>query len=156
MIAGGIADWGKCVALLESNSLHSISTTELTYRDNLPLPPQHLYNVEACIDCGPSSDVFYLSLSWQAALHSALESAVASSLSTLSIHQAPPATPGAVESDDAKMQRDDEVLEPQDTRNNQTSKQKGVACRMCYQETVSLFLTAKGVLVCKSCRIHTR
>ena len=112
VIAGGIADWGKCVALLESNSLHSNSTTELTYRDNLPLPPQRLYNVEACIDCGPSSDVFCLSLSWQAALHSALESAVASSLSTLSVHQARPATPGGAESDDAKMQRGDEVLEP--------------------------------------------
>ena len=156
VIAGGIADWGKCVALLESNSLHTISATELTYRDNLPLPPQRLYNVEACIDCGPSSNGSCLNLLWQAALHSALELAVVSSLSTLSIHQAPSVTPGAVESDDAKMQRGDDVLEPQDTRNDQTSKQKGVACRKCYQETVSLFLTAKGVLVCKSCRIHTR
>lgn len=144
MIAGGIADWGKCVALLESDSLHSISTTELTYRDNLPLPPQHLYNVEACIDCGPSSDVFCLSLSWQAALHSALESAVASSLSTLSIHQAPPATPGGAESDDAKMQRGDEVLEPQDTSNDQTSKKWELLAECVIRRRYRSFLPSKG------------
>ena len=76
-------------------------------------------------------------------------------LSTFSITAAP-LTPDALESDDAKLQCGNEVPEPQDTRTDQIQTPMGVACRMCYQETVSLFLTAKGVLACKSCRILTR
>ena len=158
VIAGGIADWTKCVALLEiasrSASLHR--SVAVTYKDTLPLPPQILSSVEACIDCGPSSDGYCLNLSWQAALHSALESAVASSLSTISFHEPQRAVGGTVEKDHAKLERRiGGVPHPQDTRNDQ-SLTMGVFCRMCHQETVSLFLSASGVLVCKACRISTR
>jgi hypothetical protein len=152
-VAGGIADWTKCVALLEKAARHVLDSHMMLPQKctkDFPMPPQHLSSVDSCLDCVPSSNGVCSTMSWQAAFQSALGSAVDSSLSSSSFHQQEHAPLDAASQQEVCTELDTELPEPQNRRANQRIN-VGVACRICDNETISLFLSPKGLLVCKAC-----
>jgi Ankyrin repeats (3 copies) len=156
-IAGCVADWAKCVALLENVARHGWKRKdalpplppECTSMNHLPMHPQHFLSVEVCQSCDLFSSRVSSTMSWQAAFQSALKSAVNCDLAVPAVIVQNSAPPGNSESD-VIMDTDTELPEAL-LSNKHEALAMGAACRVCCKETVTLFVSPKGSLVCKAC-----
>ena len=120
------------------SSLHR--TTEVKYRATLIF-----FNVDAFLDCGASSNVVFVIVMTSRPLCSARVGCGVIAVYLLM----PPAAillrrwALSTAKTRAKLERGSDVPE---SRNNQTLT-TGIGCKMCHQETVLLFLSAKGVVL---------
>jgi ankyrin repeat protein len=165
VVAGGVADWTKCRALLrdaETNNENKGQTSETTQEGtgSLPSPPLHLSTIDGCLDCekyGDDDDSgMCLTSSWQAAFQAALGTAVDRSLSRQqtndTIHNTMPSLskdtgPPPPELTSSKLPASTAAT----SSSNPPVQAIGMACMMCGQQTISLYPRGKGQLVCKRC-----
>ena len=81
VIAGGQADWERCVQLLLQSSPAIEQSTTTTIVKSMASLPQHLLsNASDCLDCDKSSNGKCLTASWESAFRSVLLSSVNSHL----------------------------------------------------------------------------
>ena len=173
-VAGGVADWGKCVSLLESAT--AVGRSEM--RPNEPSPankqignqsrscqsipglPLHLRRgVMACLDCSPmpgGNGPVCMTTNWQISFQQALGNSAMQCM----IASAPAATvdSGVVQPTSFLSRDKSSPNTNQDTRPTIANpKMKGTTtqsiCKRCLKPTVAFYpLPGVGTLVCKSCK----
>lgn len=155
VVAGGVADWSKCTVLLERANTscdNGMSGGSVPQREvALPPLPDHLASIQGCLDCDLSLEGTCLTSIWQAAFQAALGSVVNESLSTSSssisrqvqTQLAPNELNCKIDSALDARSKSMATINPQNVG--------GVACRVCGKNTVSLYRSRQGFLVCKQC-----
>jgi hypothetical protein len=174
-IAGGIADWGKCVQLLasaagkEPNKTRMQDSKAITEPNTPPLLPQipmHLRRgVNACMDC--DLDGHCITASWQASFQKTLFGAASAAL-----HQFDKSKPAERSQVSSANPIADAMEEEIDLNRNSASENtesnnvisedhgntggckfsKGICCGICRTHTIALYPRPKTFqLVCKKC-----
>jgi hypothetical protein len=160
-VAGNIADWDKCVDLLQtaeqelsSNDAMVDNIDTALAQSNLfrPLPP-HLAGGDACIDCGANDDGACLTASWEKAFQAALGSYVELSLNDRDDSTRPRKTVKLSPDQSLQLENDPTQTARNEERTDMSSRGKdvGLHCALCDTACIALHLGAGGFLVCKSC-----
>jgi hypothetical protein len=161
-VAASIADWDKCVNLLQtaeqelsSNDSMVDYTGTAVAQSNLfrPLPP-HLAGGDACIDCGANDDGACLTASWEKAFQATLGSYVELSLNDRDDSTRPRKTLRLNPDQSVQLENDPTQTARNEERTDMSSRGKcvGLQCALCGTACIALHLLgASGLLVCKSC-----
>lgn len=153
-VAGGNADWAKCVDLLQE-AREEIKQPNLTaVVQALPALPNHLSGEESCLDCGNSGNGSCLTASWETAFRNALVSSITGpSGSGQIVPESSEQVVIAIESSDSM-----DVQQPSAATSNDENvvQHVGQACGSCGVETFALYPSADWNLVCRSCSKPTR
>jgi hypothetical protein len=160
-VAASIADWDKCVDLLQSAELELSSNdtmannTDTTLaQSNLfrPLPP-HLASGDACIDCEANDDGACLTASWEMAFQAALGSCVELSLNDRDDSTRPRKTVKLNPNQSSQLENDPTQMARNEERTDMSSRGKyvGLQCALCDTTCIALHQGAGGLLFCKSC-----
>lgn len=160
-VAASIADWDKCVDLLQtaeqelsSNDAMADNADTALAQSSLfrPLPP-HLAGGDACIDCGANDDGACLTTSWEKSFQAALGSYVELSLNDRDDSTRPRKTVKLDPDQSLQLENDPTQTERNEERNDLSShgKDVGLQCALCDTACIALHLGAGGLLVCKSC-----
>jgi hypothetical protein len=174
-VAGGVADWGKCIELLRaaeaeisSKEVAEKSTTTTTAQQQPWMQlPDHLVRVnkDGCIDCGPSTTTAdngqCLTASWQAAFQAAL----GNSVDLLLLNDKPPSQqqtrlntaavnepPTVVHRATTTASDNSPVAKVDVESTNSTGSRSGISCSLCGKLSVALYPMASGSLMCKTCK----
>lgn len=155
VVAGGAADWERCVQLLRSAEnevrLPGESSTKFPSRTLvLPMLPKHLSEGASCLDCGASDNGSCLTATWEAAFRSALLSSLPdpclsteteSLVLTREERQALSVEPMEVQS----------LHETLDVGGMDWASEVGRICSSCGIRSFALYPSKTGKLVCRSC-----
>ena len=164
VVAGGAADWKRCVQLLRSaeNEIHLPGESSAKFPSCtlvLPMLPKHLSEGASCLDCGASDNVSCLTLTWEAALRSALLSSLPDPcLSTeTESHMLAREERQALSAYSTEVQSLHETL---DVGSVDCASEVGRICSSCGIRSFALYPSETGKLICRSCskpakrRIH--
>lgn len=168
-IAGGVADWEKCRALLLRAVRSATSdqrpgtvtpTTSFENTQSLPPLPTHLATLDGCLNCetGGGAAGKCLTSSWQAAFEAALGNSVDLALGSDDRQQRQDRSTsiGYSATSDTRVQmprcQSSVLPSPPSASGNGITDSPGVSCMTCGQKTVSLYRSPKGLFVCKSCQ----
>ena len=175
-VAGGLADWGKCRALLlaatdaqqnsKTSTVHpsSMGSKAMTGSEHpktpnnstLPPLPQHLSTLDGCLDCDAAGGTggTCLTSSWQTAFQAALGNAVEQSLGNA---MSQGKEEGYTYNGDGAAYRGPSFPTQSGDKSSEATRRataiaSGVTCMSCKQKAISLYRTSQGLLVCKTCR----
>jgi len=159
VVAGGVADWDRCVQLLDSASHETLpSSTIFDHVSPLPNNEDVMDNEEvSCLDCESSENGQCKTASWEAAFSSALFASVEKIIQKESSHErSDNKSPSIV-----MKQEDKQPLgrENQTSLNEAKSDQKqtlGQQCFKCGINAIALFRGTNETLVCIRCQKRTR
>ena len=164
-IAGGPADWGQCVQLLQSANQNENSNTSNTFMDSSSLSdiPRNSLVLESsdtrCLDCvGVRGDGTCGTASWESAFRSVLMATVSSQLQRQRVTPPLPMDPEVSNSCGPvppvvttlafPLEHDVEPVEP----DRDSLVPRGRPCSICQKHCFALFRSRVGNgLVCRSC-----
>jgi hypothetical protein len=160
-VAGGVADWTKCVQLLKSAAGGNWESQSQGRSKPQMEVPKHLtrINRDGCIDCTDTTGKC-LTASWQAAFQAALGSSVETTMLDSGSNfdnQTSPSEPLTNTGESPAIQT--EALVQQSTRlpvpkpsATGTSQSKGILCSSCGQPSIALYPAKGKGLICKPCK----
>lgn len=149
-VAGGVADWDKCVQLLSGAAEDSRAKDDANLLF-VPLPSNLTRLKDGCIDCD-DEDGYCVTASWQAQFQAALGNSM-TFFSTIEGRRRP-APAKEPEPPHSQVHVTKSVV-PLVKRSN-APLSCGASCSMCGKLTIALYPTAVGSLVCKACKRSIR
>jgi hypothetical protein len=161
-VAGGVADWGKCVQLLsaaaegirsqrgDQSEAQQFAVRQESNLFLVPLPLNLTRLKDGCIDCG-GEDGKCLTSSWQAQFQAALGNSIGS-LPTADNRRSPVFQEQETNLVSAQVKEPKLAVE----KSSSDESSSGVSCPMCGKVTIALYPTTVGKLVCKTCERSIR
>ena len=149
VVAGGVADWNKCVQILKSAEWKvRQGVTNDKQRHALPALPKHLSDRSSCLDCDASGDGSCLTASWEAAFRSALSSSISDAgLATVPAEPVSEVSPDKCAVESTKDQRTDTTT----VDGMDCLAEVGQTCVSCGAQSFALYPSKNGELLCRTC-----
>ncbi|KAL3925207.1 MAG: hypothetical protein SGILL_000564 [Bacillariaceae sp.] len=155
IVAGGVADWEKCVQLLTA-AAEKFEKSGALSSDNqvasLPSVPTHLRSgVNACMDCDENGQC--VTTSWQASFHKALFGSVNVILGST---QCRPVNNGQEQSRgqpvEANLEKPNDMICRVEENEGPEEESTGLRCSTCSNRTIALYPSPGTCkLICKKC-----
>lgn len=169
-VAGGVADWNKCVQLLSDASGTTSTPNKQSSSNNLSssndwidssFPKQRFSAIltnKDCIDC--NSGGACISAAWQARFRKALGTSLMLSMSSskTAFDQSScviiPSSTSSISSSVKVVKNSTMTItgSSNDTDCRQSEEEDGIFCSLCGKVTIALYPISGGKLVCKSCK----
>ena len=158
VVAGGSADWDKCVGLLESvaekqKKKNASSSFLFGGRLQQLRGPRHLATLASCLQCEAGADGQCPTASWEADLRCVLASSI-----TYTVPEKPTDAISCTMEKSTQLPQDGVVVEtkpatPSTEKKKSSTNSLGRNCQSCGVRSFALFQNPLGAgLVCRQCR----